>query len=101
MVHKLAQRHPENACGPNPLIVSLRYRCECGQNEVIQLSAVIDLNAPESHFMQTMLLLWRDVKFEVQQHLKPPPTEAELEAELDRRLKPGATYDQHARHDRR
>lgn len=72
MVHKLPERHPHSAIGANPLIVSLRYRCECGQNEVLQISAVIDLNADEDAFVWTMRHLWKDVKFEVQQHLTPP-----------------------------
>lgn len=73
MTHGLRQRHPFNAIGTNPMIVSLRYRCECATNEVLQISVVLDLNAPEEHFLFTMKELWRDVKFEVEQHINPPP----------------------------
>ena len=72
MTHRLQQRHPLSAIGHNPLVVSLRYRCECAQNEVLQISAVIDMNSTEQEFVWTMQQLLRDVKFEVEQHLNPP-----------------------------
>lgn len=71
MTHGLRQRHPLNACGVNPLVASLRYRCECAGNEVLQIHAVIDKDTSEEHFIWTMRQLWRDVKFEVEQHLNP------------------------------
>jgi len=72
MVHRLQQRHSLNAIGANPLIASLRYRCECANNEVLSISAAIDMNVSEEMFMWTMRQLWRDVWAEVQQHLTPP-----------------------------
>lgn len=72
MTHQLRQRHPLNAVGHNPLIASLRYRCECTTNEVVQIQAVIDMDTDEERFVWTMRQLWRDVKFEVEQHLRPP-----------------------------
>lgn len=72
MTHTLEQRHPLNGCGSNPLIASLRYRCECVGNEVLTISAVLDMSVDEEAFVWTMRQLWRDVKFEVQQHLNPP-----------------------------
>lgn len=72
MTHGLRQRHPHNAVGSDPLIVSLRYRCECNKNEVLQISAVIDMHADEEKFIWTMRQMWRDVKFDVEQHLTPP-----------------------------
>jgi hypothetical protein len=61
-----------NAVGHNPLVVSLRYRCECAENEVLTISVVIDKDATEEMFVMTMKMLWRDVNFEVEQHLNPP-----------------------------
>ena len=72
MTHALRQRHPLNAVGANPLIASLRYRCECATNEVLQIQVVIDASATEEQFIWTMRQLWRDVRFEVEQHLNPP-----------------------------
>jgi hypothetical protein len=72
MTHRLRQRHPLSAIGANPLIATLRYRCECATNEVLQISAVIDMNGPEDKFLWTMKQLWRDLRFEVDQHINPP-----------------------------
>ena len=72
MTHRLRQRHPLNAIGHNPLIASLRYRCQCNENEVLSIAAVIDMDTSEEAFVMTMKQLWRDVKFEVDQHLNPP-----------------------------
>ena len=84
MAHRLGQRHPLNGCGHNPMIASLRYRCECAGNEVLQIMAVMDMNATEDVFVMTMRQLWRDVKFEVEQHLNPParPTPPDITTKL-------------------
>lgn len=71
MTHYLRERHPLNAVGHNPMVASLRYRCECAANEVLQIQVVIDKDVTEEQFVWTMKQLWRDVKFEVAQHLKP------------------------------
>jgi len=81
MTHNLRQRHPSNAVGDNPMVVSLRYRCECATNEVLNIQVVMDMNASEDQFVWTMRNLWRDVKFEVQQHLnRPEPAPLECES---------------------
>lgn len=72
MTHRLRERHPLNAVGHNPLVASLRYRCQCNENEVLQIQAVMNMDVSEEQFIWTMRQLWRDVKFEVDQHLKPP-----------------------------
>jgi len=82
MTHLLRQRHPLNAIGHNPLIVSLRYRCQCNENEVLQISMVIDVDTPEEMFLATVKQLWRDVKFEVDQHLNPPERASALPSTL-------------------
>jgi hypothetical protein len=69
MTHLLQQRHPLSAIGNNPMIASLRYRCECATNEVLSISVAIDMNCSEENFIWTMRQMWKDVKFEVQQHL--------------------------------
>jgi hypothetical protein len=74
MTHRLRERHPLNPIGHNPLVVSLRYRCECNENEVLQIQAVVDMNCDEERFIWLCRNLWRDVKFEVEQHLRPPDT---------------------------
>jgi hypothetical protein len=73
MTHTLRQRHPLNAIGANPMVVSLRYRCECATNEVLQIQVVLDKDVSEEQFMWTMRQMWRDVCFEVEQHINPPP----------------------------
>lgn len=70
MTHRLRQRHPLNGIGSNPMIASLRYRCECANNEVLQIQVVLDVDIDEDAFMWTMRQLWRDVRFEVDQHIK-------------------------------
>jgi hypothetical protein len=72
MTHLLRERHPLNAVGHNPMVVSLRYRCECAENEVLTISVVIDKDATEEMFAMTMKMMWRDVRFEIEQHLNPP-----------------------------
>jgi hypothetical protein len=72
VTHALEQRHPLSAVGANPLIASLRYRCECAANEVLQIQVVMDTNTTEEQFVWTMRQLWRDLKFEVEQHINPP-----------------------------
>jgi len=72
MTHRLRERHPLNAIGANPLICSLRYRCECAENEVLQIQVAIDMHTDEEKFIWTMRQMWRDVKFEIEQHLNPP-----------------------------
>lgn len=79
MTHEVRERHPLNAIGHNPLVVSLRYRCECQTNEVLQISTVLDMKTTEEQFLWTMKALWRDVKFEVEQHLKPPTPQPECD----------------------
>lgn len=69
MTHRLRERHPLNGVGHNPLIASLRYRCECATNEVLQIQVVLDMNISEEQFLWTMKQLWADVKFEVEQHI--------------------------------
>lgn len=72
MTHHLRERHPLNAVGHNPLVASLRYRCQCNENEVLQIHAVFNMDCTEQEFVWVMKGLWRDVKFEVNQHLRPP-----------------------------
>lgn len=74
MTHGCRERHPLNAVGHNPLVISLRYRCECATNEVLTQSLVLDRSTDEERFIWTMRQLWRDVQFEIEQHLKPPVT---------------------------
>jgi hypothetical protein len=72
MTHRLEQRHPLNAIGHNPMTVTLRYRCQCATNEVLSIAVAIDMECSEEKFLWTMRQMWRDVKFEVEQHLNPP-----------------------------
>jgi hypothetical protein len=69
MTHCLRERKTESPW-TNPLVVSLRYRCTCATNEVLQIQTVLDMNMSEEAFIWTMKNLWRDVKFEVKQHIE-------------------------------
>jgi hypothetical protein len=69
MTHLLRQRHPLHAVSNNPLIASLRYRCQCTGGEVLQIQVVLDMECDEQKFLWTMKQLWRDVQFEVEQHI--------------------------------
>lgn len=69
MTHRLARRHEKNPL-LNPLVVSLRYRCDCATNEVLSIQVVLDEDITEEHFTWVMHNLWRDLQTEVQQHLK-------------------------------
>jgi hypothetical protein len=83
MTHRLRERHPLNAIGENPLIVSLRYRCQCNENEVLQIGMAIDMNVSEEMFVMTVKQMWRDVQFEIEQHLRPPPQRARTDQECE------------------
>lgn len=69
MTHGLRERHPQHAIR-SPLVASLRYRCECAANEVLKIQVVLDKDVTEEQFVWTMRQLWRDVQFEVGQHIK-------------------------------
>ncbi len=74
MVHRLAKpEQPLHAAGMAPLTASLRYRCACANNEVLQVSVVFDVYADEERFVWTMRQLWRDVQTEIKQHTNQPP----------------------------
>jgi hypothetical protein len=79
MTHRLRQRHPLNAVGANPLIASLLYRCECATNEVLQIQVVLNKDATEEQFIWTMRQMWRDVQFEIEQHINPPQPQLETQ----------------------
>lgn len=71
MVHRLATpNEPRNAVGMDPMTVSLRYKCACGNRELLTIQAVIDTNVGEEIFIGTMRQLWRDMGTEIAQHLK-------------------------------
>lgn len=70
MAHALEQNHPLHAAGRHPLTASLRYRCECGNKEVLTIQVVMDMDMTEDRFVWTMRQLWKDVRFEVAQHIK-------------------------------
>jgi hypothetical protein len=69
MPHALMQKNPHNPNMMLPLLVSLRYRCECANNEVVSIQIVLDPNISEDNFLWTMRQLYGDLFFEVQQHI--------------------------------
>lgn len=69
MTHALSKRNVLNPWN-NPLVVSLRYRCECATNEVLTIQVVLDKDTDERTFLWTMTQLWKDMKFEVLQHIE-------------------------------
>lgn len=72
MTHRLQQRHHLNGVGHNPMVATLRYRCECAENEVLSIATVLSADMTEEAFVWTMRQMWRDVKYEVEQHLNRP-----------------------------
>ena len=71
MVHRLANPdNPSNAVGRSPFVVSMRYRCACGNRELLTIQTVIDLDAPEGVFIETMRMMRADMRLEVHQHLE-------------------------------
>ena len=62
-----------NAVGPDPLMITLRYRCECHAKETLQIGMVVDMNLPEEMFVMTVKQMWRDMKTEVAQHVNVRP----------------------------
>lgn len=69
MVHRLADPSRPGAV-MRPMTASLRYRCACGDREVLSIAVVLDIEAPEEVFLLTMRDLLRDMKTEVAQHLR-------------------------------
>lgn len=75
MPHFLMRRSKDDGklhAYPDPFMVTARYQCQCTGGEVLQISAVIDLNLDEEAFVWTMKRLRRDIQIEVEQHLKRP-----------------------------
>lgn len=71
MPHRLAEHDPHSAVD-NPMTGTLRYRCGCANNEVITISVVFDAAADEERFLYTMRQAFRDLRFEIKQHIAPP-----------------------------
>lgn len=79
VTHNLEKRYP--------LVASLKYRCDCANNEVLAISVVLGTETTEEQFVWTMKQLWRDTKLEVEKHLQQKPTTPEAaasEAEPDK-----------------
>lgn len=75
MTHSLRQPNPDSPWGA-PLVVGLRYQCECGDREVLNIQCVIDLGVSERVFLETVKRLREDVLFEVQQHIRTAKAKA-------------------------
>lgn len=59
----------------NPLIIQMRYRCACANNEVISLSYVLEMETldlvvakNDEKFIWLMRRLLRDMQIEIEQH---------------------------------
>lgn len=71
MTHRLSiPGEARNAVGLVPMTVALRYRCGCGDKELLSIQVVLDATTEESYFLETMRSLWRDMQFEVKQHIQ-------------------------------
>jgi hypothetical protein len=71
MVHRLENpNEPRNAVGLAPMTASLRYRCACGNQELLNIQVVFDSETDEWRFVETMKALWRDMQTEIAQHLQ-------------------------------
>ena len=71
MTHRLQQRHPLSAIGHNPDDRDLCGIVANAANEVLSIAVALDMNVSEEQFLWTMRQMWRDVKFEVEQHINP------------------------------
>jgi hypothetical protein len=71
MVHRLATPGiDDHAAGRAPMTASLRYRCACGDKDLLSIQVVFDTAVSERQFVETMKALFRDMQFEIGQHLK-------------------------------
>jgi hypothetical protein len=52
------------------MVASLRYRCACGNQELLSIQVVFDATVEERRFLETMKQMWRDMQTEIAQHLK-------------------------------
>ena len=71
MPHALMKKH-ELSPFESPLLMTLRYRCGCANNEVLTIQTVFKLDVSEEQFVWTLKQLYRDLRFEVQQHIGEP-----------------------------
>ena len=70
MTHRLeVPGDPLNAVGRAPMTASLRYRCECGNQELLNIQVVFDSETDELRFLATMKMMWRDMQTEIRQHV--------------------------------
>lgn len=69
MTHRLRQPNPDSPWG-SPLVVGMRYQCECGNAEVINIQAVIDLGVSQEQFVWMVKNLRKDMLLEIQQHIE-------------------------------
>ena len=76
MPHELMKK-PENSPYAAPLLMSLRDRCGCANNEVLTIQSVLPLDIDEEAFIWTVRQLYRDLRFEVRQHIRPEPPAAQ------------------------
>lgn len=71
MVHRLERPgEARHAVGMAPMTASLRYRCACGDRELLNIQIVFDSEVDEYRFTETMKALFRDMQTEIAQHLK-------------------------------
>ncbi len=66
MTHRLS--HPGNhlnAAGAAPMTATLRYKCDCGNRELLTISVVFDVYQSEAMFLETMRMAFRDMHTEI------------------------------------
>lgn len=71
MPHHLMNRHASSAI-MNPLMVTMRYSCECANGEVVTINVVVDKDMPDEAFAWTMRTMLKDMRIEIDQHVKRP-----------------------------
>lgn len=70
MTHRLSRPgDPLVPFGRTPMVASLRYRCACGNQELLSIQTVFTSEATEEQFVWAMTMLWRDMQTEIRQHL--------------------------------
>ena len=71
MVHRLESPGiADHAAGLAPMTASLRYRCACGNQELLSIQVVFDSTCDERRFIETMRNLFLDMRTEIAQHIK-------------------------------
>jgi hypothetical protein len=60
----------KNAIFGNCIAITARFQCDCTGGEVVSVTAMIDIDSPPGTLERAIGLMVKDLKFEIEQHLK-------------------------------